>query len=134
MGVVVVNRETGDSNNPFGLGCEVSGGISSQTGGEFSGGISIQGSGAATDPLCSNIDRNMTGVMTPDGTVTSLRFDPVLRSGWCTHVSGDEQFTGVVTDGTRLRAERTDRVSCQTQYGGQTIDGDRTTTLMLRKR
>jgi hypothetical protein len=101
--------------------------ISTQTGGEFSGLLTVQGSGAATDPLCANIETTMTGHMTPDGTLTSLRFDPVFRSGMCTHVSGDEHFTGVITDGTRLRAERRDRVECR-NLGGHVYEGDRTTT------
>ena len=130
----VTDRATGQDVAPFGVSCGIHyGSISSQTGAEFSGFVDIQGNGNNSDPLCNNQSR-MTGVMTADGTVSSLRFDPILRSGHCVHVSGDEHFTGVVVvsdDGTRIRTQRSDRVSCRHPYTGATIEGDRTTIVNL---
>jgi hypothetical protein len=106
--------------------------VESQTGAEFAGGFQTFGSGRRTDPLCGNTTK-MTGVMTANGAVT-LRFTPVLESGYCTHVSGDEHFTGAITDGTVMTAERTDRVTCRNPANGAPIEGERTRTMKVTLR
>ena len=80
--------------------------MTSQTGGDFSGAASMEGHGASSDSDRS-IDATVTGHVSEDGTLTSLRFSLTVPNDTCPHVS-DGVFTGTVTDeGRTIRASKT---------------------------
>jgi hypothetical protein len=128
----IVDRNTGREE---GFGCPVMGGISAQTGGEFSGGFQAHGSGTNSDRRCGYTGK-FTGVMTPDGTVTSLRFEPPLRLGGCTIVEGGDIYTGrVSSDGSSLTVTGSGHWICEREFtipAAGSADGPTTTTVTLQ--
>ena len=76
--------------------------------------------------------------MTPDGTVTSLRFDPPFSLGGCTIVEGTDVYTGrVSSDGTSLRVSASGRWTCIREFtipAAGSVEGPTTATISISKR
>ena len=126
--MLLTDRQTGQVGSHD---CSHSWDITSQNGGEFSGRFKTEGNGPSSDRFCSQTG-TMMGVIRPDGTLVTLRFDPELRSTACTKVSGDGIFRGTLTTGTKLRlaAENSDQLTCDAILGEQTAgERDRTTRI-----
>ena len=133
IGVAELNIEPIDAPWSYQTLCEMSFGIGTQTGGEFSGSTTIQGRGASSDRQCVNLSK-FTGTISPDGTLTSLQFDPPLHHGRCTYVSGEVHFTGS-TDESAFTAETPDRNrwTCTNEVGTE-FDGEQTIRIRVNRR
>ncbi len=130
----IVDRNSGRAES---YACPLLGSMTGQTGGEFSGGVGASGSDPGSDRRCG-YHGNFTGVMSADGTVTSLRFEPPFSFGGCTRVEGGETFTGKVSsDGSSLTATGSNgHWICQRDFtipAAGSVDGDMTTTLSIQK-
>jgi len=129
----IVDRNSGRAES---YACPLLGSMTGQTGGEFSGGVGASGSDPGSDRRCG-YQGNFTGVMSADGTVTSLRFETPFRFGGCTQMEGGDTFTGKVSsDGSSLTATGSGHWICQRDFtipAAGSVEGDMTTTLSIQK-
>jgi hypothetical protein len=98
--------------------------------------MSAPGSGTESDKRCG-YRGSFTGVMTSDGTVTSLRFDPPFHFGGCEQLGGSDTLSGKVSsDGSSLTVTASGRWTCVRQFtipAAGSAEGEMT-TLSIQKR
>ena len=100
--------------------------FNSQDGGAFSGTMNSTGQNPGSDRFCTVGGTNVTGVLTSDGAISSLRLIDGIDASGCTRVLGDDVFTGELTSTTTFTLRLSDRWRC---FDPVTYDADRTVTL-----
>src|SRR5215208_1335004 len=96
--VALTNRADGAVTGSF--SCNQNWKVTSQSGAEFSGAMDSTGQSSSSDKFCALGGTSISGVITSDGTISSLRLTNGIGASGCTRLLGDDVFTGQLTGAT----------------------------------
>lgn len=100
--------------------------FTTQNGGVFSGTMSSTGQNSSSDGFCTVSGTNVTGVLTANGAISSLRLADGLDASGCTRTLGNDVLSGQLTSGTTFTLRLLDSWRCVDPVA---YDAERTITV-----